>query len=113
MRVGRYLRVDGVVVEYVRVKIPKGEQLKKMVCPTCKQKCTNIYYAERGTQLRKTIGFICIDCYQTYIFETRPFRATITDYNGNKIGYMKNYPRYKYGKTKKSKDLNKEKGFIN
>lgn len=103
MGLGRYLRIDGTVVEYVRIKIPKNQQLKKMTCPACGRKCTNIYYAERGTQLRKTIGFICIDCNQSYIFETRPFKASITDYNGNKIGYIKNYPRYKYGKTNNQK----------
>ena len=97
MAIKRYMKVDGIVVEYQRIKRDKKEQYNRINCPTCGEKCTNIYYQEKVSRLRKTIGFICVFCNASYIFKTKPFRATLTDFSGNKIKYKKDN---KKGKTK-------------
>ena len=104
MTIKRYMKIDGVVVEYQSIKREKKEQYNRINCPTCSEKCTNIYYQERITHLRKTIGFICVFCNASYIFETKPFRATLTDFSGKKIKYKKDEKKVK----QKSKDLNRK-----
>jgi len=95
------MKVDGTVIEYESIRRNKKDQYNRITCPACDEKCTNIYYQERKTYLRKSIGFICVFCNKSYIFETKPFRITLTDFNGNKIKYEKDMKKVK----QKTKDL--------
>ncbi len=88
MTIKRYMKVDGTVISYKSVKRAKNEQYNRINCPSCSNKCTNIYYNEQSN-IRKVIGFMCVECDESFIFKTKLFKATLEDFMGNKIEYKK------------------------